>query len=469
MDENQGKSKSLIEGMVIYAIGNFGTKILSFLIVPLYTYYISTEDMGVYDLLISTVNLLTPIITLQISDAAYRWMVRENQSKDVYIRATLQVLIINCFLASILILFINCYATIPFCGYFVLVLITSRALATMQKLLRGLNNQKVFAVSGIVYTVIFLFLNVVQICFFKRGVSSLFESAIIANIIALLFIFIIEPRMRINCFERPNVKLIREMLTFSAPLVPNQLNWWVINSSDRYIVNFFLGNSANGILAIAHKFPSMLQTVLNLFNTSWQDVSIADSAEDVGAYYTKVFRIYYKISFSMLWLLVPLTRIFIMLVMSTDYKVAADYVSFYYLGTIFQGFSSFYGVGYLRNKQTKRAFSTSIYGAVINAAINILFIKYIGLQAASISTFIGFLCMWLIRERQNKKELGITISWIEFIVFLMISIFVCIISNIITLHSNFLLCLIGTIAFIIINKKEIFAIVKMIRLKLNKK
>ena len=36
------KSQSLAKGMLIYAIGNFGTKILSFLIVPLYTFYIST-------------------------------------------------------------------------------------------------------------------------------------------------------------------------------------------------------------------------------------------------------------------------------------------------------------------------------------------------------------------------------------------------------------------------------------------
>ena len=67
MTEDEKRNKNLLEGICIYGIGMFGTKILVFLIVPLYTYYISTEDMGVYDLLISTVNLLTPIVTLQIS------------------------------------------------------------------------------------------------------------------------------------------------------------------------------------------------------------------------------------------------------------------------------------------------------------------------------------------------------------------------------------------------------------------
>ncbi|GAE89927.1 hypothetical protein [Acetivibrio straminisolvens] len=59
MGENENKkaqSKALIIGTIIYAIGNFGTKFLSFLIVPLYTYYIEPSDLGDYDLLISTVS-----------------------------------------------------------------------------------------------------------------------------------------------------------------------------------------------------------------------------------------------------------------------------------------------------------------------------------------------------------------------------------------------------------------------------
>lgn len=100
MSEEKSKSRNLIEGMLIYAIGNFGSKILVFLIVPLYTYYISTEDMGNYDLVLTTVNLLTPIVTMQISDAAFRWMIRTDKGNEVYIRSTIQVLIINSLIAA---------------------------------------------------------------------------------------------------------------------------------------------------------------------------------------------------------------------------------------------------------------------------------------------------------------------------------------------------------------------------------
>ena len=78
MDDKKSRNKKqLIKGTLIYAIGNLGTKIISFLIVPLYTYFILPADMGDYDIVITTVSLLTPLITMRISDAAYRWMLHK--------------------------------------------------------------------------------------------------------------------------------------------------------------------------------------------------------------------------------------------------------------------------------------------------------------------------------------------------------------------------------------------------------
>lgn len=467
---DQKKSKNLLQGVGIYAIGTFGTKILSFLIVPLYTYYISTSDMGVYDILLSTINLLTPIVTMQISDAAYRWIIRDDENdKEQYIRATIQVLVTNCLIASAIILIVNQFYNIPYCFYFCVVLILSRAYQTVHKILRGLKNQWLFAISGLIYTIVFLFLNVVQLCFLGMGVESLFQSAIAANIAALIAIVIFEPGIRICYFRKPDVKLILKLYKYSIPLVPNSLNWWVINSSDRYIVMFAMGSSANGVLAIAHKFPTMLQSVLNLFTTSWQDLSVADTETNVGEYYTSVFRKYYKLALSFLWVLIPITKIVILLIMNKSYKSACDFVSFYYLGTVFQSFASFYGVGYLRSTKTGKAFATSIYGAIVNAVVNISFINLIGLQAAAVSTFIGFLVMWLIRERQNKKELGIRIKWTEFWILTFSAVAMCVLSIKSNLYVNIGLFFLGGIIFVISNFGDVKMIIKIVHKKIVKK
>lgn len=450
---SEKKNIDLFKGMIVYAIGNFGTKILSFLIVPLYTYYITTEDMGTYDLLITTVNLLAPIVTLQISDAAYSWIMREKDVEDICIKSTFQILIFNTIVSSLIIIGVNQIYNIPYCMEFILVLASSNALAIAQKILRGIKKQKLFAASGIIYTFIFLSLNVIQICIFDLGVKGLFISAIAANILALVIIMILEKKLRTCLIDTIDLKLIKKMLAFSTPLIANQLSWWVINSSDRYIITFFLGKAANGIFSIAYKFPTILQMILNLFNTAWQDISIVDNDVEQGTYYSEIFKQLYKISFMILLPLVPITKIAIELIVENSYKSAASYISFLYLGTIFQAFSSFYGVGYLKSKNTKQASLTSIYGAVVNAVVNLALIKFIGLQAAAISTFLGFFVMWLIREKQNRKELGISIDRAHFAkVFIPILIF-CIISCFTGLYIDVILAILGMVIFIIINIK----------------
>ena len=460
MDNNR-KNKDLIKGIGTYALGTFGTKILSFLIVPLYTYYIATSDMGVYDLVISTISLITPVITMQISDAAYRWIIRNDvDNKEDYIRATMQVLLINCSLAVIIILVINHFYSIPYCIYFCIILVFSRAFQTVQKIVRGLKKQWLFAVSGIAYTIVFLSLNIIQLCVLGGGIESLFQSTIVANIVAIIVIVIFEPKLRINYSRKTDIKLVLELYKYSIPLVPNYLNWWVMNSSDRYIVLFALGSSSNGILAIAHKFPSMFQAVLNLFNNSWQDLSVADTETDVGKYYTNVFHIFYRMTLTILWLGIPLTKIVIQFIMSPAYKSASNIVSFYYLGTVFQSFSSFYGVGYLRSKNTGRAFSTSVYGAIINAVVNMVLIRFIGLQAASFSTFIGFFAMWMIREKQNRKELGIKINWFEFILLTLSVVILALVTNLIGTTYNLVLSIIGVIVFVAYNRNKILHLLR---------
>lgn len=467
MDDTK-KSKNLVKGVVTYAIGDFGSKILTFLIVPLYTYYINTSDMGVYDILTSTISLLSPIITLQISDAAYRWMIHSDGDAAKYIRATMQTLLNNCAVAAAVIFLINYFYPIPFCVYFVMSLVTTRCLNTIKKLLRGLGNQRLFAESGILYTVIFLALNILQIIVLGRGVKSLFVSSVVSDLIVILVIYIREPRVRTNLLVKPDLHLIRRMLAFSAPLVPNLLSWWVINSSDRYIVRFILGVSANGVLSIAGKFPSALDMVVSLFNTAWQDVSIADRDKDVGAYYSRVFRFMYRVLLSLLWGLIPFTKIYILFAMEQSYHGAADIVAFYYLGSVFQGFSAFYGVGYLRSGKTGRAFTTSIYAAAVNVAVHLALIHFMGLQAAALSTFVAFFVMWYIRQRQNVNELHVHLEIREFLL-LLVS---CIVLSVAVIFMSFAVCivftLIGAAAFLIFNRAELKTMKEMLYARMKK-
>ena len=454
--------KKLMVGAGIYAIGTFGTKILMFLIVPLYTYYLDVSEMGIYDILLSLIGLVTPIISLQISDALYRWLIQDDASYILYLRVTYQFLIVASIITIIVIMIVDFFVSIPYLKYFLCALFSSLYFQIAQKILRGLKRQWLFAISGIVYTCVFLSLNIMQLCIWHRGIESLFISYTIANIIGIITIAIFERRLCINIFKRSKISVLKTLLVYSIPLIPNYLNWWIVDSSDRYIVLFFLGINANGILAIAHKFPTILQSIFGLFLNSWQDLAIENKKVEEG-FFSSVFQNFYKFSFAFVWLLVPITKLFVWLVMGKDYKIACDFIPFYYLGAIFQAFCSFYGVGYLRTQNTKSAFFSSIYGAIMNAVVNICLIRIIGLQAAGVSTFVAFFIMWLFREKQNRVELGITIKWTEFLSLLLIDMLICMFSILGSIKFNIILFGVGSICFVRYNWKEVKKIVKMIK------
>ena len=461
MSNNQGKN--LAKGTIIYAIGTLGSRILSFIIVPLYTYYIVPSELGIYDLLQSTVNLLTPIISMQIADAAYVWMVQGKENNKNCIEAVYKYIFCISLLTVLIISVVNIFWNIPYCFYFIGMLLTNRWMATLQKLLRGLKRQKLFASSGIIYTSVFLILNLIQIIILKMGVISLFQSSIIANIVVIFFILIKEKTLRTINIRDNSWNLQKEFLKFSIPVVPNQLNWWIVNSSDRYIVRFFLGSVANGIYSIAYKFPSVLQMFFQIFYQSWQDSALGEKVEDGGIFYTKVFKIYYNVGFTILLPLIPFTKIFIELVMNQEYRDASSYISFLYLGTVFQAFSNFMGVGYLKSGKTAQASSTTVYGAVINIVVNIALIKFIGLHAASISTFVSFLAVFFIRAHQTRDSMKIIIDWKKFVILFAVSILMSIICIFSSFKTDVYFTLIGGFFFIIFNRKLIQNVITKVR------
>lgn len=467
-DIQSKKSKELLVGTVIYAIGSFGTKILSFLIVPLYTFYITTIEMGDYDLMLSTISLITPLITLQISDGAYAWMIRNRESNSLYIVTVYRFVLITSILAVIAIALINHFIPIYYVGYFTIILIFGRWMQTLQRLLRGLKNQKLFAISGILYTAVFLTLNVVQIVVLDMGVVALYQSNAISSIIVVITILLFEPRLRVFNIKINTATVQKEMLKFSIPLIPNRLNWWIMSSSNRYIIKFFIDSSANGIFAIAHKFPSLLQMIFSVFFESWQDLSISDKNDDSGKFYTYVFRTYYCFAFSAIIVLIPLTKIAV-LIMHESYHFAANFTAFLYIGTVFQALSSFLGVGYLKSNKTKDAASTSVYGAIVNAIVHIILIKYIGLYASAISTMLGFTVMFYIRYYQTKSIMQINVEWLKFYVLLIISIIMSLVCIYTKRIQDYFLIIFGVIVFFMINRSLLYSIMNKFSNKMKKR
>ena len=76
------KYGSLVKNTAIFAIGSFGSKVLSFLIVPLYTYVLTTGEYGRIDLITTAISLMLPFTTLLIQEAIIRFVMGNEISKE---------------------------------------------------------------------------------------------------------------------------------------------------------------------------------------------------------------------------------------------------------------------------------------------------------------------------------------------------------------------------------------------------
>lgn len=470
MDNKQVKqnNKALFTGTIVYAIGNLGTKILTFLIVPLYTYYISTSDMGDYDLLMTSVSLLTPLISLKISDATYNWMIKHTESNEICIKATYNYLLKSCILAVIAIGIVGHFLHIWNLGLYLAILVLEPILETTQKVLRGLKNQKLFATSGIIYTGILVLLNFITVCVMKLGVTSLLVNTVISHIISIALIFCMEKRMRCLTATVNKQDLLmtqKEMLKYSMPLVPSTLSWWVMSLSDRYVIRFFLGSSFNGIYAVATKFPSVLQTLFVLFNNAWTDMALANlqSKEENSKYVSDIFEKMYVFSFSMICCLIPLTKVVTQVILNSEYKIGSVYIGFLYLGAIFQGYSAFASVGYLQNKKTARAATSSAVGAIVNLLINLVLVRTVGMFAAALSTYAGFLVMWLVRMYDIRNDWPIEVNKLKFVLLTIIATVIATIAIWTPLYIDIITTGIFGIIFLILNREYIVLVINKIK------
>lgn len=421
-------SGRLARTTVVYLIGNFGSKVLSFLLIPIYSFFILPEQMGTYDLLIVTVSLLQPVVMFQIGDGVFRWLLGLREAPEIEGKKVLWngfVLMLAGLVVGIGgVSFSRFSAGLGFGDVpFILLLTVSCFQLFFQQSARGLGRDVEYAVSGVLYSLAMFCACFVILFAFGLGVQSLIYGQVVGSVASVLFLLIRVSPLREFYFSPFDKKLCMELLGYSAPLIPNSICWWVVNASNRYIVTFVLGASANGIFSMAAKFPNIIQVFTSIFNLAWQESAILEYAkEKKELFYSKVFNVYATALFSVSLLLIPLTRIVIKYFLGEAYQDCWHFVPLLYLGMVFSALAAFLGALYQSSRETKGNFYTTIFAGIINVAANMLLIRFFGLQGAAVSTLIAFSLLFAIRVIDTKKYARIRIHWKTFSVMLSLSV-----------------------------------------------
>lgn len=422
---NEKAYSELKRNTIIIAIANLGSKAISFILAPLYSYFMSTGEYGSMDLITTTVGLLLPFICLDIFEASFRFANDETYDNRIVLSSSILVWLIENIIIWGIVAIIHLVVRIPAIA---VICIASATLDSLYQILaqfaRGQGKMKIFAVSGIINSVALLLLNVVFMIFLVWGLNGWIISFVCAKAIAVLYLFLREHVFRKFSFNYIKKDFLHEAIRFCLPLMPSASMWWIMNASDRYIISFYLGVSMTGIYAAANKLPVILSVFENVFYQSWQTTAINTmNTDDRDQIYSSVFFKYFQILtlgiIAILLILKPMTTF----LFADDYHGAWISSAVLVVGVMVHALAGNLGTIYTVFRNTTGALKTSAIGAIVNIVLNFIFIKAFGMNAAAWTTLISYIIVLIIRWNDIKENVNLKIPKDDAVVYLCAMLF----------------------------------------------
>lgn len=413
-----GRVGYLAKNIGYLAIGQLGTKLLSFFLVPLYTYVLTTAEYGTYDLFNTTVSLLIPLLSLNICDAALRFSLDKNYNRRSVFSISLYHLF-WCILWGIFFIVINTVFEIisiinDYPILFFLMLITTAANGIINCFARGIDKVRDVAISGVICSVIIVCLNLLFLLPLHMGLIGYFLANILGFLAQSIYLFVAIKGWKYLKWEKLDKKLHKEMLAFSKPMILNNVSWWVNGVSNRYVIVWLCGVAANGIFSVSYKIPSILMIFQSIFNQAWT-LSAVHEFEKEGRddFFSKMYASYNVCMTLICSLLITTSRLIASVLYLKDFYDAWQFVPFLLIATVFGSLSGYVGGIYTALKDTKIFAITSVYGAVANLLITLLLVWKIGVMGAAIAAFISYALIWYLRIKNIKRYMNFKISYVR--------------------------------------------------------
>lgn len=441
------RGTELAKNTAIITIGKISTQFVSFLLLPLYTAVLSTSEYGTVDFITTLIQLLIPIASLMIDQGVFRFLLtsNDNQSKKLIITGSMAFQTIINFITLTLGIIIYLINRNQYIIWLMLILTATSYSNLILQIARGVKKIADYALGSFICSSITIVLNVLFIVNLKLGSVGMLAAIFLGNFTTAIIMFFKQKIFRYISFKDISRDTIKQLLRYSVPFVPNQLSVWIINSSDRFIVTFILGASANGLLAISHKFPVVFMTFFNIFLLAWHETgAIHYFDEDRDDFFSNTINELVSFFATLCIGIILVLTICFDWIINTVYFGAYYNIPIYMIASMCNVLIGLLGVIYVATKKTVEIAKTTVIAAVLNIIIHILLISKIGLYAASVSTLTGYLIALVCRIIDAKKYIKIRYDISKYVLLFMIFALSCFIYYI----QNKLLAVIALVLYV---------------------
>ena len=423
---SSNRGSKFLKDIGIYAIGNIGSKIITLMMVPMYTYFVPNKsDFGYYDVCLQACLLLIPFVTLQLRDGAFRFLLDcddETQRKSIvsFVARTLASTLSLSLLVTIAMMF---FTDIHYLGYVLGLLVAMSLQEVYSQVFRGLGNNRAFVAVGIISAMSIFIFSLIFVVALNWSIKGIFLANILARILALV---IVEARVRLiiplTRWHIDTRAVGKEILRYTLPLLPGSLCWWLIGGSDRMFIKHFLGLDINGLYAVATRYTGIISTLAIIFYQAWQETAILQyNSPDRNRFFSKMFNGYIFLLAAILVGYLFMLKVNYFWLTADQYEASLNYIYPLGLSAVIFAVAAFFDMGYQCAKDTPRTLPAIVLAATVNVVLNFSLINWLGIKGIIITQLVSYLVLVIYRWHDMKRYFVLTIAhrtWIPVAVML---------------------------------------------------
>ncbi|MBL7848600.1 MAG: oligosaccharide flippase family protein [Cyclobacteriaceae bacterium] len=261
-----------IRNFSIYSILSIFQKASTFLLLPVYTYYLSPEDFGIVSVATAVATLVPPLVMLNTSEYVYFTSLKRDPGWERGVSSIVgfQVMVIAGVMAlgfAGIGLLPDSFAVfgVPFFPYLffsIAFAVLSVIYTSYSLMLQGLNEVKRFSTLNISFSILFAALVIILMTVFDlKAMSFIYANLVLYAGFGSFILWKVWRRFGLTL----NGSEIRKGLGYAAPLVPHTLSHWGKGYLDRVLLSSFISTTAAGLFHFASTIGSILIVGLEAF------------------------------------------------------------------------------------------------------------------------------------------------------------------------------------------------------------
>lgn len=396
--------RKIFKNSFFYTAGEFLKNTAAFLLVPVYTRYLSTGDYGIVAMISAAAAFISTFLMLGQSDAVMRFYfdIKNDEERKECVSSIFYfcVFVFSCF--SLLVAFFGeryfnrFFPGMPFMPFGIILAWTVffsvfEAFAfSVLKTEERAAGFSLFNLIGFIANTLLIILLVVR---FKLGAfGKTFADLLYAAVASVFFIYLI----RRYLVPRFSFRLIKRSLSFGLPLTAHQVSLWVINLSDRYCLQLFGSLSMAGIYSIGYNVSFPINFLSSSIGMAWSPFFFR-TAQDKGArlHFARMSTYYFVITVYTALAIAVFAQEIVKALTTRPYYAAYTVIPVVALSYFFHALYKISTRLLVYAKQTARLSLCTIASAVMNIALNILWIPRHGMMGAAWATLVSFLFLFL--------------------------------------------------------------------------